>query len=116
MDKSDIVREVLVEGLDDWVSVIALVRYSMESEPDNFEKLTSDILGELLGDGLVAVGDLGETGFERRPGNAEDNARRVLRELKEGSWNPPDGGCWLCNTDAGDARARLLLDAPASGS
>ena len=117
MERTEVVHDILVEGLDDWVSVIAVVRYAMECESHHYKELTSSVLGELLEGGLVVAGDLGESGFEVWPGSPHNHLQRALQELDDSDWDPPNGGFWLASTDIGLARARTMQakDSAASG-
>lgn len=108
MNREHIVRELLVEGLDDWVPVdrlIGLVRESEDLRDEEFKEATAGILDHLLRQDLMAVGELGESGFEAWPGTVEENVTKVVATLDDVNWVPLGGACWLSNTARGDSEA-----------
>lgn len=108
MNSENIVCELLVEGLDDWVPVdrlIGLVRASEDLRDRGLKEATVDILDHLLRQDLMAVGDLGDSGFEAWPGAVEENIAKVVAILDNFNWEPLGGACWLSNTARGDSEA-----------
>lgn len=100
-----ICREILGEGLDDWVPVdrlVGLSRELSERHGGSHRDVSEKVLAHLLRSGLVNVGDLGESGFEAWSGDAEGVVRRAMQALDEVGWEPAGGVCWLANTPAGD--------------
>ena len=105
MNEHEIYRELLEEGIDDWLPVDRLIGLAGQLSAQSGEgrrDLTEKLLGHLVRGGLMQVGDLGETGFEAWPGDADSAIRRVLESLDAVAWQPAGGGCWLANTAAGD--------------
>lgn len=108
MNEEEICREILEEGLDDWVPVdrmVGLARELSERCGVSHRDVTEKVLARLLHRGLVTVGDLGESGFEAWAGDADGVVRRVVQALDEVAWEPAGGVCWLANTSAGDREA-----------
>ncbi|MBD9701185.1 hypothetical protein IHE56_03565 [Streptomyces sp. ID01-12c] len=105
MNEQRIPHELLEEGLDDWLPVDRLVGLAGEPSEQSGEAhrdLTERLLAQLVGGGLMRVGDLGETGFEAWPGDADAVVRRVMEALDAVAWAPAGGVCWLANTPVGD--------------
>lgn len=107
MNEEEIYREILEEGLDDWVPVDRLVGLSRELSERrgvSHRGVTENILAYLLHSGLIDVGDMGESGFEKWGDDAAGAVRRVMRSLEEVGWEPAGGVCWLANTPLGDRK------------
>ncbi|MFF8861234.1 MULTISPECIES: hypothetical protein [unclassified Streptomyces] len=103
-----VIGELLEEGLDDWVPVdrlIGLAQETVERSGRDFRDVARETLTQLLGRGLMEVGDLGESGFEAWTGTPDALVRRVVSTLEEFDWLPQGGACWLANTAYGDTRA-----------
>ncbi|MGR4880275.1 hypothetical protein ACIPUC_12670 [Streptomyces sp. LARHCF249] len=101
----DICRELLDEGLDDWVPVDLLVTLAYELSEQSGESerdIAARVLSHLLHSGLMQVGELGETGFEAWPEEADAAVRRVIEALDAVEWDPELGVCWLANTPEAD--------------
>lgn len=108
MNSENIVRELLVEGLDDWVPVdrlIGLVRESEGLRDKEFKEAATGVLDHVLRRELMAVGELGESGFEAWPGTVEENVAKAVATLDKLNWEPLGGACWLSNTAKGDSEA-----------
>ncbi|KUO05179.1 hypothetical protein [Streptomyces caeruleatus] len=108
MDSEAIVRELLVEGLDDWVPVdrlVGLAREESERSGTDFRSLAVRLLGDLVKDGLMDVGELGDTGFEPWTGDTDTVLARIVAALDQVDWRPAGGVCWLANTPEGDRTA-----------
>jgi hypothetical protein len=108
MDSKAIIRELLVEGLDDWVPVdrlIWLAREESEQSGGDFRSLAIELLTELMRDGLMDIGELGDTGFEPWSGDADAVLARLVTALDQVDWMPAGGVCWLANTPQGDRMA-----------
>ncbi|MFE9647270.1 hypothetical protein ACFYO0_24775 [Streptomyces sp. NPDC006365] len=107
MHEEEICREILEEGLDDWVPLdrlVGLARELSERRGVNHRDVSEKVLAHLLHSGLVTVGDLGESGFEAWTDDADGAVRRIMRALDDAGWEPA-GGCWLANTPVGDREA-----------
>lgn len=108
-------RQVLVEGLIDWVSLSLLVGMAEALEPEADEqRVRRIVLGtieELLSEGLVVVGSLDTdlSGVTPWSGDRSDAIARIESEfvsLRDSPSRAMDG--WLQNTPAGDAAAKAL--------
>ncbi|MFG2577247.1 hypothetical protein [Streptomyces sp. NPDC048481] len=108
MDSKAIIRDLLVEGLDDWVPVdrlIWLAREESEQSGGDFRFLAIELLTELMRDGLMEIGELGDTGLEPWSGGAEAVLARLVTALDQVGWMPAGGVCWLASTSQGDRMA-----------
>lgn len=95
------VREILAEGLEDWVPIDRVVGRAREMA-DQFRPTAIRLVEYLLRNELVRIGDIGEGGFEEWPGDVEENIERVVRGLEVKDWNAMGELCWLANTARGD--------------
>ncbi|GHI09668.1 hypothetical protein AQI88_41385 [Streptomyces cellostaticus] len=103
-----VVRELIEEGLDDWVPVDRLLGLAEDVAQDRaagFRDVATDLLRWLLTSGLMAVGDLGGSGFEAWPETGDELLAKAVRVLDGFDWNPQGGAYWLANTPKGDAAA-----------
>ncbi|WP_042388408.1 hypothetical protein [Streptacidiphilus melanogenes] len=106
MSQEQIIEEILYEGLEDWVPIDTVIGWARETAPDEFKSLTTSVLEELLGNGWMLAGDIGDQGFEPRQGEWQATLQTLLQELEEMQWAPFGGGCWLANTEAGSEWVR----------
>jgi len=107
-----IIREVLIEGLDDWVPVdrvIGMARESRNCEGEDYKSLTLKTIESLLKRGFVLVGEIGATGFEAWPGSVAEIMSKVANLLDSLEWMPQGAACWLVTTPLGDAQAELQV-------
>ncbi len=104
----DLMHELLQAAVDDWVSLdeAAWILTQGDYFTDASKELTLRTLGEVFRASLMALGDLGETGFEEWPGAPEGWIARARRDLEHVTWPPMGGGFWLRLTDRG--RMRLV--------
>src|SRR5436305_6985689 len=105
MSNESIIRDLLIEGVEDWVPIdtlIGLANESEKSEGGNFKEIVASILDYLLKDDLMVAGEIGNSGFEAWAGDADSIARRIIARLDEVDWRPFGGVCWLANTSKGD--------------
>ncbi|OLZ47245.1 hypothetical protein [Amycolatopsis keratiniphila] len=103
------VAPTLDDGLDDWVPVDTLIWNAIQVVPkdsDRFAGFFATVLDYLLREGLMIVGDIGDTGFEPWTSSIEDTVERVTRDCQAVDWAPQGSLCWLSNTPKGDQRAR----------
>ncbi|MEY9845240.1 hypothetical protein ABH940_002310 [Streptacidiphilus sp. BW17] len=108
MIREEIIKELVLEGLDDWVPVdrvLDLVRETLPASNDAFKKEVGAVIEELLSQEIMTVGDIGETGFEPWATTGADRTTEVLRKLEAAQWLPQGGACWLANTPEGDRLA-----------
>lgn len=108
MSYHGVVRELLEEGLDDWVPVDRLLGLAEDVAPEGAEEVRDvavELLRWLLAGGLTAVGDLGESGFEAWPETGDELLAKAVRVLDGFGWSPQGGAYWLANTPKGDAAA-----------
>lgn len=112
MARDDVLDEVLLSGLDDWVmlaQVEAMIqRHDTTAARDALVDKVADAIGELLAAGLVQVGDVdGSAGF--LPWELNDAVARIRFEWQRLDRNLAMGDiCWLSNTARGDERAVLV--------
>ncbi|MGW4399060.1 hypothetical protein ACWEHA_27565 [Amycolatopsis nivea] len=104
-----VVAETIEDGLDDWVPLDWLITNTARVVPEDSDRFTgffASVLGYLLREGLMVVGEIGNTGFEPWPPAAvEDTVDRVVRDCQAVNWTPRLGLYWLANTPEGDRRA-----------
>ena len=103
------VAPTLDRALDDWVPVDTLIWNAIQVVPedsDRFAGFFATVLDYLLREGLMIVGDIGDTGFEPWTSSIEDTVERVIRDCQAVAWSPQGSLCWLSNTPEGDQRAR----------
>ncbi|MGV4983306.1 hypothetical protein ACVB8X_01945 [Streptomyces sp. NRAIS4] len=108
MSTEYIIRELLEEGLDDWVPVdrlVGLAQETVEQSDRDFRDVATEALTQLVSGGLMEVGDLGESGFEAWNGTPDAIVKRVVSTLEEFDWLPQGGACWLANTPHGNSQA-----------
>ncbi|WP_253772853.1 hypothetical protein [Goodfellowiella coeruleoviolacea] len=110
--EESIIREVLLEGLDDWVPVdrvIGMARELAEEDGEEFRGLATSVLELVLRRELMTVGEIGESGFESWLAPADAVVASVVARLDGVDWLPLGGACWLANTSAGDRLATEWL-------
>ncbi len=114
MDESDARIQILLSGLHDWVSLDEarhLVRRASpaEASPADVRLASLEAIDDLLGRGLVVVGDLAN-GFAPWSGSREEIVNRIASQwtnLDHAEWL---GIGWLANTPAGNALARPVWE------
>lgn len=97
-------REILIEGLDDWVPIDSLIEGAREFAAPfgvDFRTLSIDALTYLFAEGLAEPGNLGHTGFESI-GTTPDALARVIADCERFDWLPKGASHWLSNTEKGD--------------
>ncbi|WP_369203471.1 hypothetical protein [Streptomyces sp. PU-14G] len=100
-----LVKEMLIEGEDDWVMVDFLIGVAEEftnSHGGDFKDVSLDLLRELLREELMEIGDLGETGFEAWPHNVNESVARFKEGCDSYDWEPMGALWWLANTEKGE--------------
>ncbi|WP_406165127.1 hypothetical protein [Streptomyces sp. NBC_00996] len=108
MNDHAIFRELTEEGLDDWVPVdrlLGLAEDVAQARGADFRDVAAELLRRLLDSGLMAVGDLGDSGFEAWPDSGDELLAKAVRVLDGFDWDPRLGAYWLANTPKGDAAA-----------
>ena len=108
MHEMTALKDVLIEGLDDWVPIDQLLWAAGEYPAGRTrqERLV-ELLRYALSSGLIEVGELMETGFVAWTGDADEQVRRVTADLDRLDWAPQLGSSvWLSNTAKGDELAR----------
>lgn len=111
--------EILVAGLDDGVhpDVDVVLRSDLAGDGAAREvplepvlARCDEVLGELLSKPLVQVGDISRHGLPPRAGGMPDIIAQISEDWSVLGGRPNLGEvAWLCNTEAGDARARQAL-------
>lgn len=105
MMREDVTRQLLIDGLDDWVPVHALLWMVTGGERTAEAKAAvRDQLDSLFSRRLMTPGVIGDTGFEPWP-PSQDWLGRALRELDEHGWDPMNEGFWLEITPIGRTAA-----------
>lgn len=97
------VAEILDDGDDDWVaidSLIAVAREYANVHGDDFRVISLELLRALLDEGLMEIGDLGETGFEAWPSTVDESVHRFKEGCESYNWEPMGALWWLANTPA----------------
>ncbi|GAA1376263.1 hypothetical protein [Streptomyces beijiangensis] len=107
MKINQIAKEILSEGLDDWVRLTAFIYHVEEFTNSATERRAAfvETLIFLLEEELMVVGDLGDQVIPW-PGDADAVVARAVRECERLDWDPRLDGCWFANTDAGDRWAQ----------
>jgi hypothetical protein len=105
----EVSRRILRYGTDDWVALHALLGEAREEtaeEPDSFKGLVIAVLDNLLAEGLVEVGTLGEAGFAAFRGTSAEIVAIVVARCDETGWRQGgEDNIWLSNTKKGDGLA-----------
>ena len=107
----DIRREILVEGLEDYVGLWQLPwilrRKKPDSTDDEVREQALEIVGSLLREGLVEPGALQENGgFLAWTCTPRESLARIDKEWRELGQDPNIGQvCWFSNTASGDESA-----------
>ncbi|MFE2867857.1 hypothetical protein [Embleya sp. NPDC059259] len=101
-----IAREVLLEGLDDWVPIDTVIAGARDAPGAvaGFQGTAAMVFEHLLRNAFMRAGDLGENGFEAWPVTGDQAYDRVLRQCERLGWAPLGAGAWLANTPLGDDR------------
>ncbi|MEU3193754.1 hypothetical protein ABZ686_24710 [Streptomyces sp. NPDC006992] len=97
-------EEVIREGEEDWVMVDFLIGVSEDHADANggdFREISVALLRELLDDGLMEIGDLGESGFEAWSESTDDAIAKFKEGCESLNWRPMGGLWWLANTEKG---------------
>lgn len=100
------IREILAEGVDDWVPVdriIGLAREIAVAEAGKFQSFAVRMIESLIGQGLMEVGEIGDSGFEQWNGDPGVLVARVIAICESFNWEPFGEACWLANTKKGNA-------------
>ncbi|RCG20572.1 hypothetical protein DTL70_19880 [Streptomyces diacarni] len=99
-----LVKEMLIEGEDDWVMVDFLIGVAEEfASPrgEDFRDVSLELLRELLREEVMEIGDLGHTGFEPWPLGVDDSVARFKEGCESHDWDPMGALWWLANTEKG---------------
>jgi hypothetical protein len=105
----DVAKEILRDGLDDWVPLEAIRGFArlagVHSEPE-IKRIIVDALAVLLDEELITLGSVtkGE-GFIPWDGTAAASVERVRTLLETTERNYWEFAAWARNTDAGDRAA-----------
>jgi hypothetical protein len=111
MNAEDVIDQILVEGLDDWVYspvVIGMVKQATGLSGESLVCATMDVIRQLLSARLMEVGDTNPR-FEPCSLTVPETLARIEREWRSlGVDSDFVAICWFANTPAGDERARQL--------
>jgi hypothetical protein len=106
--------ELLWSATDDWVSLSEaawIVRGEEPVVPADWKRATLALLGGLLREKLMIVGDISE-GFRPWSLSTAEAVKEIDRRWKEPLEDvSPFHGVWFANTAAGEALAHELADA-----
>lgn len=108
---SELDRDVLIEGLADWINVWMVVGMIGDdtSSPETRTAAVQSIRS-LVERGLVMVGDISAAGFEPWAEPPDASVDRLDGLIREPTASPTMGDlAWLANTTAGDEAAREAL-------
>lgn len=104
LNLAPVIREILDEGLDDWVTidtVIAEAREFGDVYGEDLRTVFLSLLRTLLSEGLMVYGGLGENGFEPSGLGVEGDLSHVLGILDRCHWSPQGAAGWLGLTEKG---------------
>lgn len=109
-------EEILLSGLDDWVSLAEARSLVQEFLPgtapsEEVRSATLSIIGDLLRDQLMEAGQL-RPRFVAWVGTPDDVLHRIASEWSPGEEIWVGKICWLASTLAGKAVALRLTDDP----
>jgi hypothetical protein len=111
MKHEQIIDEILLEGLDDWVYSPVVVRTVEEATGLSGEPLlraTIEVLRELLAGRWMQVGDTTPQ-FEAWSLSVPEALARIERDWRAAGLDSDFVAvCWFANTPAGNERARKL--------
>jgi len=116
MDLDVVERELLIEGLDDWIGLWRFARDTRDENPeatgDEIRERAMGRVRRLLVGGLMRPGKLEQDrcGFSEWGLSTEDAINRIERAWHELGHDPNIADiCWFSNTELGDQVARDLL-------
>ena len=96
-----VVRGVLLEGVDDWLPLDVLIwhaRQHAQGVPGGFKQVVLDALEKLLAERLALVGDIGDRGFQSWSVPTAEAIGRIVAECNAVNWEPYGSLCWISNT------------------
>jgi hypothetical protein len=105
MNIPETAREILAEGVDDWIPIDRAVylagdRASIAGR--SRDEIFKESMEFLLSNGLVTLGKIGESGYEPCNSGGGDIVRALITRLIEVDWRPQGALCWIANTALGD--------------
>lgn len=107
VNEDEIINELLLSGLTDWISLHDVVWHCTEGMiNDESKSRVLRVLERLYTDAFVVPGDLDESGFEDWKTSPDGWVRRSADELGQLGWQPMGAGFWLRLTPAGAQAAR----------
>jgi hypothetical protein len=120
-DFSDIEREILVRGLDDWVGLWEVAKEVRSRSPSSdfseIMALAVSSVRKLHEAGTICVGELAKSGFVPWSLPPAASAERIELEWTKLGRDPNIGEiCWLDNTVRGDELARSILRGADTGT
>lgn len=99
--------KILVEGLDDWVSVDSLIWEAKEAAgQSDFRSVFVEVLAAMFAREYVEAGRVGGPDGFVSEGASRETLDRVVAECESLDWRPRGGGYWLANTERGTRHAR----------
>ncbi len=118
-DQRGLVEDLLARGVDDWIDLGLVVDVAGRGGATSNEALTGLAIGlvsTVVVEGLMQPGSVADGAFEPWATGTGEAVARIVREwLAIGTPNLRPGDiAWLCNSDAGDARGRAVLEREAA--
>lgn len=104
-----LLEEIISEGEEDWLPVdhlIGIAKDYPDTQGGDFRSLALELLRELISEGLMQIGDLGQTGFEAWSSSVGESLERFRKGCEEYGWKPMGALWWLANTEKGVAWLR----------
>lgn len=114
-EQRGLVEDLLARGVDDWIDLGLVVEVARRAGAASEEALTTIAIGLMscvVVQGQMKPGVVAEGAFESWEMGAGEAVERIIREwLATGTRNlRPGDVAWLCNTEAGDALGRAVLE------
>jgi hypothetical protein len=108
---SDVARNILRAGLDDWVPLAAVEGFARKlgngTDQDILER-SIEAIGELAERGFVEIGEVSDGGFFEWPETLEESLNRISTIWETTDANTRGFAVWFSNTPTGDDESRLL--------
>ncbi len=110
MKDEQVIREILIEGRDDWVPLAVVARFVSEVTGlfgDAVIERTLEVIGTVLRSGWMTVGDIGdsrEPGFQAWREPIDESLLRIAGSWRALGHEPGLGDiCWFSLTPTGNA-------------
>ena len=100
-----VIDEILRGRSTDWVPVDRIISVSKDfalQEGRDFRAIASDVIAHLVKNEIMVPGVIGDAGFERWYGTADELVGRVAADCELLHWEPFGNGCWFANVENSD--------------